>query len=438
MSLTSFVVLVFVSLACSRYFVRIATPSARLLYGVYALSYLVTTVIGAIILGFSSDSLWNLLNFGVDTSALKEPGVAYWFLLFAPFVVVPAVILLFRPQRTYRLKLTSRPATNISLVVFAFVSVSFASYCFVRLHQLGALSNILGSLKPQEYQDFITSRSELLSAARTPFYGVIYMSLPALSSIALFQMIQTRQLRWRVAFLSTAAMTSVLSLSTMLKGPLFLFAGVTLLGFYLLGRLSLSKIIMSSVAAFAIFTVWQGLFFSAWTALGSLYMFFFRMAHAYPFYAGLFPRTIPYIGSNYGLALLGFGGGNNDNLLVFDQMYPDITFVQGSVAAPAHLRAYAQAGWPNLIWSLILIGVIFAAFASVRRWRESPFRFAVFVQGLLISYYLTQVGVRSVLVESFSIVFGLIAIISVWGLDAIFRLATQNVRLRILKEGLGN
>jgi hypothetical protein len=117
-------------------------------------------------------------------------------------------------------------------------------------------------------------------------------------------------------------------------------------------------------------------------------------------------------------------------------MYPQVTFALGSVAAPAHLRAYAQAGWPNAIWSLVLIGVIIAAIASIKRWQGSPFRFAVFLQGLLVSYYLTQVGVRSVLVESFSIAFGLVAIVSVWGLDAIFRLAIQNVRLQTLKEGL--
>jgi hypothetical protein len=393
-------------------------------------------VIGATILGFSRGGLWDLLNFGVDTSDLREPGFAYWLLLFAPFLVVPIVILLVRSQQTNPPKETGGSSIDISLVVFGLVSVSFASYCFIRLQQLGALANILDGLKPQEYNQFITSRFELLAAARTPFYGIIYMSLPALSSLALFQMVRTRQLRWRIAFLSTAGITTLLSLSTMLKGPLFLFAVFVLLGLYILGRLSLSKIIASAIATFAVFTIWQGLFFSGWTALGSVYMFFFRMAHGYPFYAGLFPRTIPYLGSNYGLALLGFGGGNNDNLLVFDHMYPQVTFALGSVAAPAHLRAYAQAGWPNAIWSLVLIGVIIAAIASIKRWQGSPFRFAVFLQGLLVSYYLTQVGVRSVLVESFSIAFGLVAIVSVWGLDAIFRLAIQNVRLQTLKEGL--
>lgn len=422
------------AIASTRVIVRQFERQVRLVYGVYAFSYFITVVIGAAALGLSRGGFWDILNFGVETSQLSEPGFLYWCLLFSPFIVVPTVILVVQQFSRNSNEDVSPSSTQVSLPIFAVVFTGFSSYCFAQLYRGGALGSLLGGLKVQDYRDFILARVDLMSFAKTPFYGVIYMSLPALCCVAMFQMYRTRQMRWRAAFVVSVSITAILSLATMLKGPTLLLFGLLLLAAHALKSLPLTRIIVAGTAAFLGFTAWQGLFYSAWSALGTAYMIFFRMAHGYPFYVSLFPRSIPYLGSNYGLAIFGIGGGNNDNLLVFNEMYPRVSWVQGAVAAPAHVRAFAQAGLPYALFALVVVGIVIAALASVRRWKNDPYQFAIFTQAMLVAYYMSQTSVRAVLVESFSIVFGCVAVCAVWLLSRIVLLAAKNVREEEMKR----
>lgn len=431
MSVVWFSVFAALSIACTRLFCRRGDPRTNLLYGVYAVSYLITVVIGAVVLGLSTGDVWDALNFGVDVSPLAQPGFTYWCLLFSPFVIVPSVISIAPKTTENRNQAANNSTTPMSIPGFALVFTIFSSFCFVQLYFAGALPNMFDAIRVQDYQDLILARADLLSVAKTPFYGVIYMSLPALCCLAMFQMFRTKQNRWRIAFIASVLVTAVLSLSIRMKGPALLLFMLLVLGRHVLKGFHLFRMALATLAAFVGFTVWQGLFYSGWTAVGSVYMVFFRMAHGFPFYVSLFPHRISYLGSNYGLALLGIGGGNNDNLLVFDQMYPAITWVQGAVASPAHVRAFAQAGLGYALFSLCVVGLIIAGLAWLRNWKTSPYQFAIFSQAILVAYYLSQTSIRGILVESFSIMFGLVAIGAVWSLNALTNLAARNVSAEV-------
>jgi hypothetical protein len=92
------------------------------------------------------------------------------------------------------------------------------------------------------------------------------------------------------------------------------------------------------------------------------------------------------------------------------------------------VRAYAQGGPFEALFSLFIIAVIIAIAGGPKTWQQSPFSFALRIQAFLICYYLTQTSIRAVIVESASFIFGLLAIGSVWAADVVFKNAILNIR----------
>jgi hypothetical protein len=422
------VCLAFSVLSCWTLFKK-SSRNTHILFTTYAGCYVATTLIGATILGFHSGVIWDVLNFGVDTTELDDYfGFIYWFLLYMPLIIAPLVLSV---MERFRLPTGNQKATLIEprLITFWTVLLIFVGFCTLKLYKAGAIGNVLAGLGwSSAYGEWVEQRLELLSSLGTVYYGFVYMSFPALGSIALFQANRKSGLGWRLAFIVTVVVTVGFSLSTLMKTPLFLFIGSLGLGLCILGRLRTSSLLVLLGLVFAALTFWQSVFYSDWTSAATAILFLFRMAHSFPFYVSLFPKVIPYLGSNFGLDILGIGPAANDNLQVFNHMYPTITFAQAAAAAPAHVRAYAQAGFAGSIATLVIIAILIHWFSRVKSIRSDPFCFALLIQGVLVCYWVSQTSLRAVLFESPSLFFGFMAIGSVWFGSLALKHAMLNIR----------
>jgi len=394
---------------------RYSGPQYRAPLGVYIGSYLVTTVFGATVLGLG----WRegVLNFGLATmfaDATTHPG--YWVLLYAPMAVVPVTLILVRrDQRPSGLtRLIHKFNCDVSLGGYYFVFLLFTVYCVIYMDKFGFLRNITwAATVAGEYQALISQRVAMAGSLGTLFFGVVYTTLPTLSSVALYQTVRRRTLRWSIAFALSVATITLLSLSTIQKAPLMVYFFGCCLAFLVLG-VARKLLILAVAAGLALFSVLQLLFQSNWAPIDTLNLILFRVASSFPFYATLFPSVLPYQGSGYGLGMLGFGTRANDNLIVFDYMYPDIKWVQGAVAAPAHMRAFAAGGYTGAVTVLLLIGLFVILVGKVRTCIRGPLVFALYMQGLTTMYYLTQTSVQSVLVESYGLGFAIVAVLPLW------------------------
>jgi hypothetical protein len=72
--------------------------------------------------------------------------------------------------------------------------------------------------------------------------------------------------------------------------------------------------------------------------------------------------------------------------------------------APAHVDAYAQGGLLFAAFVLTIVGMAIAAVAHLRTAAgRSGIHHALYIQGLVMLYYLTQVSLRGVLWDSYGI-----------------------------------
>lgn len=385
---------------------RYCQPEVRVPAAVYVLSYLVTNVIGATIIGMpGGDFLWQLINFGLDTSIIDDVGsLKYWFLLYAPMIIpVLAVVLWGRKVTPLPSGLVRALSIDIGLFPFYLVLFVFAGFCVMKLYQFGYLTNIAKSDLGGDYQTIILLRAQMMSVLGNTFYGILYMSLPSFAHLALYQAAVKRERGWLVAFLFVSFLIVIITLSTMQKSILFVYMISIVLGLLVLGVVRFWIVPVAGVAGIIALTAIQLFTLGEWSILDSVTHVFFRMANSFPFYVNLFPDELPFWGVDLFLDIGGFGTGPDDNLVVFEYMFPTVDFTQGAAAAPSHMRAYAQGGVLNSLFVLALTGWIMVVFARFRKHLEGPFLYSIFIQGLIFFYYMTQTSIRECLLSSYGL-----------------------------------
>ncbi len=415
---------------------RRVSGAVRLAWLVYVTSYTITTVLGATIIGLRPAILDTIaLSFGLDTRAIQSIDTfRYWLLLYAPLEIPAFVILACHRLRFGAKKIiaTTRSHVDIDAVSYLTVVAALSAYCFGLLYRHNYLGNIFLSIQnARDYQSLIVLRTGAMEDLHTIFYGIVYMAFPTMSLVALWQAFAKRSSVWRVLFSITLCATVILSLSIVLKGPLVLYIMTLCLGSVVLRLVRPVTLVAVGIACVFAVTALQVLLTGSWSLAATAFLLIFRMAHGVPYYVALFPGKVGFLGTNHGLGLLGIGGANNDNLLVFDHMYPNINWVQGATAAPSHLRAYSQGGYPAALAVLFITACLIVLLG---RWRErsgGPVAFAAYVQGLVAIYYLTQTSLRGILVESYSVVFIALPLAAVLALTQIVRLAAAGVQREV-------
>lgn len=144
----------------------------------------------------------------------------------------------------------------------------------------------------------------------------------------------------------------------------------------------------------------QTLMLESWEFQNSINLILFRMASSFPYYQSIYPELESYAGIETGLHLVGLGTAASDNHTVFNYMYPEVK-TQGAAAAPAHLRAYCQAGYIYAMGTLMLISIPLKAATLAHRHRQSPFAFAVYMGLLIHLYYVMQTSLREALLSCY-------------------------------------
>ncbi|MBV9083684.1 MAG: hypothetical protein JOZ62_13475 [Acidobacteriaceae bacterium] len=410
--------------------IRVRTP-----FFVYTISYIVTTVLGATYIGLTdAGPLWRLFDLTIDVSPITQTkGFLYWFLLYGP-LFVPTLVLLGCSRRRYVATAShgsrQRPQITVDAFSFTVVLSVISVFCLGELARHNGLTNISASLASSgDYQSLITARSSMMTQLSGHFYGFVYVGFPALSVIALFQWRRMRNTLWCGLFGISVVAVVYFTLATVQKSPLFVYMLGIFLALVTIGALRIWVIPVIAGTGMLVLTALQTVFLGDWSTLQSLSLIIFRMASSYPFFVNLYPKHIPYLPLNFGFGLLGWGTTLDMNIRVFDYMYPDIFWVQGHAAAPAHICAFAQGGIAPALLVMLLIGGAIVFVGRLRsRVANSPVLFGVYIQGLIALYFLTQVSLRGALLESYGLLYAVLPVAALMGVRGVIVLAVARIR----------
>jgi hypothetical protein len=379
----------------------------RLGLAIYCGAYFVTTALGATIIALPGGiDLWMAYNGGANAAIVENIGsLSYWFLLYAPFFIpMWLALLLERRLPTPGRSFPRLPSIPISFAGFCTVFIACSLYLYAMLARYGYLNPSGLQAFEGDYVGLILYREEIFSRMGRTFFGLLYMGIPTLAVIALAKAVKSREAVWRTAFLACSAVVISCILLTAQKAPIVVYVLTVAAGFVVLKGVRFWSITVALVGGFSMINAFQIFPLGDWSALQSIFLVVFRMANSFPFYLSLFPSTVPYTGIDLGLDVIGLAPRPNENEIVFTYMYPQVTWAQGAAPAPAHVSAYAQAGLWFAVATLCVIGIFLAVLAKIGKNIENPYRFAIYVQGLVLLYYLTQITLRGVLITNYGAV----------------------------------
>jgi hypothetical protein len=389
---------------------------------IYAGSYFVTTVIGAAIIGIFGTEYLEDLGWELDTAPLRDiSSPLYWGLLFAPLIIVPVVHALL--NEWYRSRLSHRrrtPVRPLSLIAYCLLVVVGTGYCFTLFENNGYL-NILGNIADYSgnYAKMISLRTEMMEGLGNSFYGLIYVSLPALSHCALYEAVNRNGVVWRLLFVITLLVTAALSVAIIQKALLLVYLIAVTVGLLHLGVIRRRMLLLAAVGGFVLLTLMTSVFVEDWQFGQSFDLLIFRGASSFPYYVTLYPEQLPHPGPDFGLHIFGIGDSPRDNLDVFERMYPSIWWMQGAASGPAHVRAFAQAGFGFSIFVVALIGVAVNLVDRLRQRISGPISFSIYIQAVVGLYYLTQVSLLDSLFTSYGLYWAAFILVPLWLLNRV-------------------
>lgn len=415
---------------------RRLNAGVRLPWIIFVASYFFTTVIGAIIIGMSDGlellQIFNpTLNVGFVQSAVNGK---YWYLLFMPITLLSLLLLLtshlvfpwevmicswFRSEGQGRIYF-------ISIILLTFL---LALYSLLLLGMSGYLGNIFSAFSGKlDFQSTILLRQQMMDALAGRgfyYYEIAYVSLPALSWVALYKSFQNDGGKWIFLYCFQFLVIVFLLLSSVQKAPLLIYLIGVLISLAYLDKLRIYRLAMFGILGLVLLTFMQSYYEDDWTASMSVMHTIFRLSSSFIYYVTVYPQNEAYQSINYGLGLLGFGVTMRDNLVVFDYMYPGIYWTQGAAAGASHIRAYSQGG---IVWASIVVVIIWLFIRLLGRMHKSlsgPLGFAVLVQAGVTLYYLTQTSLRGAVLESYGLIWGVIPLIALGLLSFILRFAVR-------------
>lgn len=379
--------------------------------GVYLLSYTYTTVIGSVWISWTDGEILDAANYGLRMNNLGDLHSAkYYALLSVPFFVPLFTILGFhkfpdfhdRPKIELTRRDTNRISTSLSLVVALAFLLGFTLTGGL-VSDWGGLYQTLQRLGGA-YTSVLLLRVEAGENLPSYFYWMIYSGLPTLCFLAVALVSKSRSPLTVANFALITAGLSLLDLLTFHKAPiLLLFLGLTiaLLELELLPR---RVVLLLPATVFFLLSIWmasnlqlEGGKYGLWnTWLHTI----LRMSHAYPYYCNLYPQLIS---GRVELPLNDIGA----------LMYSQTLIVTPFMTASSHILAWSTSGWPAAVISQTIVIALSFAVGRVRRFRDNPFGFALYIEGLVIMYYCSQTNVIECLIGGVGWIWGAGAITAV-------------------------
>lgn len=411
----------------------------RLPWAIFVVVYFLTTVIGATVIGMPDGldflELFNpTLDIGVVRNAIDD---RYWILLFLP-VTLPTVLLLYTKRLALPWEITATKwfqRENADRAVFfatAFLSLLLSGYSLLLLGIKGHLGNIFLAFSGMlDFKSTILLRHQMMDAMNGRgiyYYEIAYVSLPTLSWVAFYKMFKNDDKDWRILFWLQFLAVVFLLLSSIQKAPLLIYFIGVAIGLAYLGKLKVHRLVILGILGVTLLTFMQSYYVDDWSSLMTIFHSIFRLSSSFIYYVIVYPQYEPYQSINYGLGLLGFGVSMNDNLIIFDYMYPDVFWTQGAAAAASHLRAYTQGG---VVWAcvaLVIVSLFIRFLGCLRQSLSGPIGFAFLVQSGVSLYYLTQTSIRGAFLESYGLLWAVLPLFFLIVLSSILRNAVAKNR----------
>jgi len=408
-----------------------ASPSLRIALAIYNGFYLLTSVVGAVLVTDSSfQLLWMLVYPGMDVTWLNPGGAyRYWILVLGPLLVVNFVASrLYMPFRPAATAVARNLDFNVSIVSVSLVGVAMVAYCLFNLASQGFLgAGLPGAENVGVYRENIQLRAEMARALGDMHYGFVYMGIPAVCIASFFRALQVRSLAWWGLTFCLFVALCILYVSTLTKGNIVVFFVALGVAAYLMGAIRVRGMVIIGLGSIAVLTSLDALLAGTglfeFAATGSNIIL--RMSSGIPFYVDVFPAQEPFVGIDYGLQWFGIGPEVPANLVVFNYMYPKITWVQGAAPAAAHISAYAQGGIGWSIVTMILIGGVIAFFGMLGSVARSALARSAFVGGTISCYYSTQVDFAGMINHSYGYKWWLAGILTILAVELGLRWFTQ-------------
>lgn len=391
-------------------------PRARTAYAVYVISYFTTSALGATILALPG---------GVELLAEVNPTanlyvisgsdeLTLWLLVYSPFVVPGLVVILgeqwcasssSRPPSAWLIWFSS-PVDLLSFWIVTGLTIGYCSLVFFKAGRLNVLSEILNM--SNDYGALIELRVIVFSELGQILFGLVYVGLPSLCFVALYRAVLTKSNSWLVTCVGISCVTLMFQLMTVQKSIAVVFLLSLTLAIYKLGVIRSWYIPFGAGLSLVMLTWLQELAVADWSIVDSLTLIAYRMAVGTVAYVKIFPSMVDYLGIDLMLDVLGFGQSSDAGLIVFDYLYPSVIGVQGYAPAPAHIAAYAEGGVLYSLFALVLIGWFIRFSGNLSFYNNFPrygaLMYAIYMQSIVIIYYLSQTSWRNVLISSYGII----------------------------------
>jgi hypothetical protein len=386
----------------------------RIPYAIYFIFYIITSLIGGLIIFFSQNNMafWNAIFFNADSLALPSPlPERYFQLLVAPLLVVPTVVIALRwlfpiPRYDDTITVTFEKdeVTSISII-----SIMGSLYCIVDMLRGGVplTGYVLSAGEFTDYAAKMLARHGAFTKITNVSLAVIYTLLPMTAAIFIllrkfFVKGSVGRRVTTVAFFVIVLFDFYLCTVVYVKGQIVITIIYAAIAISMVGRIRLIH-----MGAFGILGVLllgllyyllsysggslQGGVAARLAILTAFYQVFFRMAIGLPFYASLFPDVLPHPGVALGPTTLGMAPAFAANSAVFNYVAPFTdTALQGHQPAPAHFSAYAGGGMVPALVCLVLVGIVIYLTGRVGRNVRTALGAGMTVVWCIYIYYATQ------------------------------------------------
>ncbi len=381
--------------------------------------YILTTAIGATVISFPSVRIfWALMFPGRDEKWLAVgDSYGYWFLVWGPMLVTNlSAVVLYPAFRRTGIQFARLLHKRVDIFPAACAGFAMSIYCFVNLAANGYLSvSVFSNKSAGLYRENILLRTQMFDTLGTLHFACIYMGIPAIAMVALYNFARRRSSAWLTLFILLSVVLVFMYAATLTKSNILIYGLEVTIGASLLGVIGLRGAILAvslGVITLSVLTALLGGTDPLDLALAGLNVIF-REASGVPYYLAIFPDQVPYTGIDFGLGKFGLGSEVTGNLIVANYMSPKNNWVQGSAAIAAHIASYAQAGFAWSFVTMVATGAWIAVSGQIRRIGHGAVVFSAFMGAMTTCYYLTQAD----FVGAFNVAYGY-----KWWLAALFLL----------------
>lgn len=383
---------------------------------IYLTSWTALTAMGAVIFAILPAQLWGFL---FSTKPLPHAilgGADYWAMLILPYLILPVFALatywatraaVSDALQQLHLDIRSGPIFVVMLVASA--------YCFYKLRATGHL-NLAFLRSSSDYAKNLDGRIAAINDLHFLFYCVVYSVLPMTGCLFLSRWLKDRSVVDLLGLAFNTVIFAYLVLAIYMKSPFVIYVGLLAIAAMLTIKIRWRYVVAFGAAAIAVYVgaqALQGTSDSRLKVIPALEAALasaprnvaYRMASAYPFYidaeatggqrCGEETNNLPFLPKpRCDMAAV-----------IFSEMYPSITAVQGMAPAAAHVYDFAAVGTWAAVITLIVAGITLGTLSAIASLFDGILGVGVTIASCAYAYYLTQVPLLGAISYSHGVVF---------------------------------